>query len=161
MRCHCEFQVWSVVYLIHNSAVFPQISRVTWQFCIITRLENAQNVKKILIGWTHWGLVTPYGNRDLGQHWPRQWLVAWWHQAITWTNVDLSSVEFCGIHLTTILLVAFKASIHEMSSKIIFLKLQPHLPGANELTIDDWKFIWWHDQVRSALWLLMLYFLKH
>ena len=32
--------------------------------------------------------MTPYSNRDLGQHWPRQWLVAWRHQAITWTNVD-------------------------------------------------------------------------
>ena len=39
---------------------------------------------------THWGLVTPYGDRDLGQHWVRQWLVAWWHQAVTRTNVDLS-----------------------------------------------------------------------
>ena len=22
------------------------------------------------------------------QHWPRSWLAAWWHQAITWANVD-------------------------------------------------------------------------
>ena len=83
---------------------------------------------------THCDLVTPYGNKDLRQHWLRQWLDAWRHQAITWTNADLSSVEFCGIHLTTILLVALKVSIPEMGSKIIFLKLQPHLPGANELT---------------------------
>ena len=76
--------------------------------------------------------------KDLGQHWLRQWLVAWWHQVITWTNVDLSSVEFCGIHLTTILLVALiNVSNHEMSSKIIFLKLQPHLPGPDEL-ISPW-----------------------
>ena len=27
------------------------------------------------------------------------WLVAWWHQAITWTNVDQSSERSCGIHL--------------------------------------------------------------
>ena len=39
---------------------------------------------------THCGLMTPYGDRDLGQHWLRQWLVAWWHQAISWTNVDWS-----------------------------------------------------------------------
>ena len=37
---------------------------------------------------THWGLVMPYGDIDQGQHWLRKWLVAWWHQAITWTNVD-------------------------------------------------------------------------
>ena len=51
---------------------------------------------------THWGLVTPYGDRDLGQHWLRQWLVAWRHQAITWTNVDLSSVRSCDIPLGAI-----------------------------------------------------------
>ena len=53
------------------------------------------NVNKL----THWGLVTSYGIGDLGQHWFRQWLVAWRHQAITWTNVDFSSVRSCGIHL--------------------------------------------------------------
>ena len=34
----------------------------------------------------HCGQVMPYSNIDRGQHWLRQWLVAWWHQAITWTN---------------------------------------------------------------------------
>ena len=47
-------------------------------------------------------MVTPYGNIDLGQHWFRKWLVAWRHQAITWTNVEFSSVSFCGIHLQTV-----------------------------------------------------------
>ena len=37
---------------------------------------------------THWGLVTPYGDMDLGQHWLKLWLVAWRRQAISWTNVD-------------------------------------------------------------------------
>ena len=41
------------------------------------------------------------GKIDLGQHLLRQWLGAWQHQAITWTNVDSSSVVFCGIPLTT------------------------------------------------------------
>ena len=43
---------------------------------------------------SHCGLVTPYGNMDLGQHWRRQ--------AITWIDVDLSSKVFCGIHLRLI-----------------------------------------------------------
>ena len=29
---------------------------------------------------THCGLVTPYGDIDLGQHWVRSWLVVWRHQ---------------------------------------------------------------------------------
>ena len=37
---------------------------------------------------THCGLVTPYGNIDLGQHWLRWWLAALLLQAKTWINVD-------------------------------------------------------------------------
>ena len=40
--------------------------------------------------------MTTYGIGDPGQHWFRQWLIAWWHQAIAWTNVDLSSARFWG-----------------------------------------------------------------
>ena len=36
----------------------------------------------------HCVLVASYGYTDLGQHWLRYWLVAWRHQAITWTSVD-------------------------------------------------------------------------
>ena len=41
----------------------------------------------------HSGLVTPYGDIDLGQLWFRSWLVAWQHQAITRTTVHISSSE--------------------------------------------------------------------
>ena len=47
-----------------------------------------------LVIWTkpsvyaHCCLVTPYGDRDLGQHWLRLWLVTWRHQAIAWTRDD-------------------------------------------------------------------------
>ena len=51
---------------------------------------------------TYCGLVEPYGDIDLGQHWVRYWLCAWQHQAITWTNVVLSSKMFCDIHFRTI-----------------------------------------------------------
>ena len=29
---------------------------------------------------THCGLVIAYGDMEQGQHWFRQWLVAWWHR---------------------------------------------------------------------------------
>ena len=50
---------------------------------------------------THCSLVTPYGDIELSQYWPRKWLFAWRHQAITWTNIELSKV-FCGIYLRAI-----------------------------------------------------------
>ena len=36
------------------------------------------------------GIVTAYGNKDLGK------------QTFTWTNVDWSSRMFCGIHMVAI-----------------------------------------------------------
>ena len=75
----------------------------------------------------------PYGDIDLGQHWFRQWLAAWRHQAITWTNVDLPSARSIGIHLSTILQEILQLSITKISWKITFLKFLWNLPGANEL----------------------------
>ena len=82
---------------------------------------------------THWGLVTAYGDNDLGEHWLRYWLVAWRHQAITWTNVDLSSVWSSGIHLRSISSEIPQPPFTKVSLKITYLKLNWNLPGANEL----------------------------
>ena len=43
---------------------------------------------------------------------------AWWHQAITWTNVDLSSVRFSDIYLTAVSQEMRQASFTEISLKI-------------------------------------------
>ena len=81
--------------------------RRTWGSTIVKccKVSNQQDLSLELtdhsVSWlhlaelllTHCGLVTPYGDMELGQHWLRQWLVAWRHQAITWTNVDWSSVK--------------------------------------------------------------------
>ena len=53
-------------------------------------------------------LIVAYRTVNLSQHRLRQWLVAWGHQAITWTNIDSLSMEFCGAHLITILPKALK-----------------------------------------------------
>ena len=56
--------------------------------------------------------MAPYDYINLGQHCFRQWLVGWWYQAVTWTNIDEPSVWSCGMHLWT--------SSHEMNK--IFLQ---------------------------------------
>ena len=69
---------------------------------------------------THWGLVMPYG--------------AWWHQAITWSNVDLSSVRSSqDIHLKASSQEILQSSISEIIWKIKYLKYHSNFPGANEL----------------------------
>ena len=35
-------------------------------------------------------LLTPYGDRELDPHWFRQWVVAWRHRSVAWTNVESS-----------------------------------------------------------------------
>ena len=82
---------------------------------------------------THCGLVTPYGDTDLGQLWLRYWLVAWWHQAITWTNVDLSSLGSSDFHLRATLPEIHQPSVTKFSEIITHLKFCSNLPGANEL----------------------------
>ena len=61
-------------------------------------------------------------------------VMACWHQIIICTNVDLSSMRSCGIHLRAISQERLKISMLDISLKIINLILQPHLPGNNELT---------------------------
>ena len=51
---------------------------------------------------TYHPVVMPFRNTELGQHWLRYWLVAWGHQAITWSHVDLSSVRSSVNHLQAI-----------------------------------------------------------
>ena len=89
---------------------------------------------------TQCGLVTPYGDRDLGQHWLWQWLVAWRHQAITWTNVDLSSLKPSDFHLRTIWPeILSHQSLKYFSVKITHLKFYSNLPGANELNMMQYE----------------------
>ena len=67
----------------------------------LTQTFYHNHPKSVDCSWSfvliHCGLVMSYGDIDLDWHWYRWWLVAWWHQAITWSNVDLSPVRFCDI----------------------------------------------------------------
>ena len=62
-------------------------------------------------------------------------VMAYRHQAITWTNVDLSSVKSCHIYLRVISQEILKRSIHDKSFKNVNSWSELHLPGANELKV--------------------------
>ena len=81
--------------------------------------------------------------RELSQLWLRQWLVAWRHQAITWTNVNLSSVTFSDIHLRALPSENLETNQYNKIENYI-LKSHPDLLGANELTI---RKSWRHDKM--------------
>ena len=77
--------------------------------------------------------MTPHSDIDLGQHCFRKWLAAWWHQATTWTYVDLSSVRSGDINLRAISKEKPQQSITKIILKITYLKFHSNFPGANEL----------------------------
>ena len=52
--------------------------------CVNRLIEIKINLQRYPL--MHCGLVMPIGIIDLGQHWLRSWLVAWQHQAFTWSN---------------------------------------------------------------------------
>ena len=100
LSCSCRFP-------IHWSQVLSQEWRCSWsnvstgdapttsewsarllptKMCLI--LEIWMDFKS-----NHYGLVTPYGEKDVGHYWFWQWLVAWRPKAITKANIDLSSVK--------------------------------------------------------------------
>ena len=72
-------------------------------------------------------------------------------------------MEFCGIHLATILQAVHEISLHGMSLKITILKLQPHPPGANELIllctikciVMAWPNLSWCYVVISTFWIFL------
>ena len=61
------------------------------------------------------------------------WLVARRHQTIIQTDADKTTVQSFGIRLKAISLEIVKVSIPDISLKITYSKLQPHLPGSSEL----------------------------
>ena len=96
---HCRY------YSVNAYGLNKEHSTETTKWCKLKYHQNAISCYSIQAIWfiymdacklllimklTRWGLVTSYGDRDLGFH---------WQQAITWTNVDLSSVRSSDIHL--------------------------------------------------------------
>ena len=46
--------------------------------------------------------MTLYVDIDMGQNRLRRWLVAWQHEIITWTNIDLSWIRSSEVYLRSI-----------------------------------------------------------
>ena len=70
--------------------------------------------------------------QNCDQHGFRLWLVAWLNQAITWTNVDLSSMRSSDIHLKAISQKTSQPTIIKIW-KLLIKEKDPNLPGASEL----------------------------
>ena len=86
----------------HNSPLFNRHDEDEKR-SLLNIVSTIQNKGLDVMKLYHCGLVTPYGTI-----WPPKsgstlaMVMAWRHQVITLTNVNLSLVMFCGIHSRTI-----------------------------------------------------------
>ena len=93
-----------------------------------------------LINLTYCGLVMPYGDIDLGQHWLRQWLVAWCTKPLPKPILIYHITEVQWHSSGGILLEISQALISKIGLNITYIKFHPNLPGLNELSRCTW--IW-------------------
>ena len=105
-------------------------SRLLTHICVtLPQWVNLEPLKYGLILWgghiMYFTLLCPSDINNLGQHWFRSWLVAWWHQAITWTNVDLPRMITwlsSSIHSRVMFTWILKISIPKLCLKFTHLK---------------------------------------
>ena len=76
-------------------------------------------------------MLIPAGGNS--QTWLTQLSLVWRHQAVTWTNFYLLSVESCAIHLRIIWQELLEISIINLRLNINSLRRQPHLLAVNQL----------------------------
>ena len=108
---HYEWPVMLSCEYLSLLALTTWISR--WRNSGVARDLSRHGVHALL---AHCGLVTPYGDIDVGQH----WLVACRHQTIAWTNL-ISPQAFHGIHLGSVLQEVLTNLIRNTRSDIILL----------------------------------------
>ena len=106
---------------------------VTWKVSYVIS-DIDQNVSIHISYRSNWLI------RRSSQHRLRQWLVAWWHQAITWTIADFSLVRFCGIHVEAISQLQANLLFSVTILNTTLLKLLPHFTETNEL-MNGWTML--------------------
>ena len=138
--CHAVFFlriIWKCWHFIWFLSIDRQLKSFLIEDEDFFTLHNQYHTKAYEL--THCILMMPYGDRDLCQHWLRRWPVAWRHQAITWTHVDVSSVMPHQIHLRAISRALPQPSITKISFIITYIKFHSNVPEANELTfVTKW-----------------------
>ena len=133
----CPF--WSGLSVLMNDDLLFQAKSDFSSCCChlygVTGIRNKEMSERWVL-WrghkilTHWGLVMPYGDIDLGQHWLRWWLLAWRHQSITWTILTYHKYG----PVTLIWGQFHKRYLSHWPPKSAW-KFTLNLPGANELTL--------------------------
>ena len=94
-----------------------------------------------------------------GSTWTQVMVCCWWHQAITWTNIDLSSIKSSDIHQRTISQEILQPSVTKISLKSVYFNFHWNLPGANELI--GCVLLWFIPGEHLAMFFMDIYGLTH
>ena len=95
-----NFAVFNTHYIWFRRKICTNL--LTWLTGLLAPGRLAVGYVKPCIWYQYIIFNTYSANALVLSHWFGQWLVTWWHQAITQINVDLSSVGFYGIHMKVI-----------------------------------------------------------
>ena len=135
----CGIQLRAISLEMHKISIYPWDAFKSYSFKITLTSPSGQWVK-LIAPLTLWYIIT------ISQHRSRQWLVTWWHQAVTWTTTDLLSIRSFNILLH---LRCKHLWIIKLPPMIEFLRSSP--PGQNgrhfsksqfQMHFLEWK---WHN----------------
>ena len=121
----------------HQNEGWSAKFRQTWREIHLSWLWYCNQLGVLMIhSLTHWGLATPYGDKNISQHWSRLWPVARRHQAITWSIADLTTLasfldQFYGY--------STKYTCLNLHLEIILFKNFLQLPGGNKLSQNYYR----------------------
>ena len=63
--------VWNIINWAPRNKLQWNFNKNSYIFIQEYPFQNVVWKMAAILSWPHWGLVTPYGVGDLGQHWPR------------------------------------------------------------------------------------------
>ena len=104
----------------------------------------------VLIYVVYCHLIVPFSNIDVGHRWFWQWLITWWHQAITWTRNDLLSFGHLGTNFIEILSKLPNFSSKRMHLKTLSSEWRPFDLGFNQLNLQEPVMYVYKTQICSA-----------
>ena len=120
----------------HRFAIIGGLGQIDWFFF---RRHRSDAICFGFARWI-WKFCSMASDLLVGQRWSRQWLVAYCHQAITWTNGDLSSARSSDIHSRTVSQEIPQSSINKISLKINYLRFGHISPRGQWVnSFSSWK----------------------
>ena len=135
MRVLTSVVLWNIIINIHIYMLGSQFWKITYK-------SKTKKIKICIVYPVYWNGSPALGKgmlhydvMDLSQLWFTWWLVAPWHQAIDWTNIDIWSTGYSETHFNEILIAIIKITSEKMVLNVSSARYQPFCSGPNVLIL--------------------------